>query len=433
MKILYISYFYPPFNTIGGARSYGQVKALTEAGCDVKIISSPDQSFERSIDFDISQLKNVIYPSPEIFSSNQLNPSKSYSRNLSKLLKRLAFRYLPSLVLRNLLLIKTIFSFMKDDPIWVKKVARDYKLFLGNWKPDLIFSSFSPIDSHIVASKISKELDIKWVAEFRDCWSHNTMLFSSKETQLSSIILRSYEKKILSGCSLIIAATPFIKSYYSKHYSKPVKLLLGGWDDTASEIVCPNTEKTSDGSKGKKIRILHLGSMLHGTRTIKPIIEMLENYPHLNEKYIFDFVGRDSTFFQKDLLNSNVSNSISLNDQVSFNEAESLGFKADILLILMKKSKMEKYTLTGKIFEYIKFAKPIIAFDPFDSDASLLIQKNNLGYQVRSIEEFANLLENKNSIDQFISIDEKTRQNFKRSNQVNKILESLLKLKQHVN
>ena len=96
MKILYISYFYPPFNTIGGARSYGQVKALTEAGCDVKIISSPDQSFERSIDFDISQLKNVIYPSPEIFSSNQLNPSKSYSRNLSKLLKRLAFRYYPA-------------------------------------------------------------------------------------------------------------------------------------------------------------------------------------------------------------------------------------------------------------------------------------------------------------------------------------------------
>ena len=57
MKILYISFFFPPFNTIGGLRAYGQVKALREAGCDVRVITSANQGFEKEENFDYEKLK----------------------------------------------------------------------------------------------------------------------------------------------------------------------------------------------------------------------------------------------------------------------------------------------------------------------------------------------------------------------------------------
>ena len=43
MKILYISYFFPPFASIGGSRSFGQYTQLKKLGYDVKAISSNNQ------------------------------------------------------------------------------------------------------------------------------------------------------------------------------------------------------------------------------------------------------------------------------------------------------------------------------------------------------------------------------------------------------
>ena len=39
----------------------------------------------------------------------------------------------------------------------------------------------------------------------------------------------------------------------------------------------------------------------------------------------------------------------------------------------MKDDPMERYTVTGKIFTYIKYKKPIIIIDKFNSEASQII------------------------------------------------------------
>ena len=145
----------------------------------------------------------------------------------------------------------------------------------------------------------------------------------------------------------------------------------------------------------------------------------------LKERYEFEFVGRDSKIFQSVLDESPANNAIKLFDHVTFNEAEKLGYSADILLILMKDSPMEKYTLTGKIFEYIKFSKPIISFDPYDSEVSKLIKKFNLGYHVKSINEFQLLLKSKTNLSDFAKADNHTRLEFQRSVQMKKVLKRL--------
>lgn len=411
-------------------RSYGQVQALLDLGCDVKVISCSSQGFEINEDFDQQSLKNVILKGVKTFPAQlkNIDLSKNYYRDR---IKKIVLRAFPKSFLRIIYLLRTLIFFGRDDPKWTRNVLKDYDKDLGNWTPDIVFSTFSPIDSHIIASKISRDLDIPWVAEYRDCWSFNTMLFSTSENELSSRILRTIERSILSNCSVIFAATPFIQSYYGKHFSAETELLLGGWEEKNKEIVEKYLHKANiyddlnESQRQKKIKILHLGSMLHGTRSILPIIQMLDSEPLLKDKYEFEFVGRDSRLFQSILDKSSANDAIKLFNHVSFNEAEKLGYKADILLIIMKDSPMEKYTLTGKIFEYIKFSKPIISFDPYDSEVSMLIKKFNLGHHVKSVNEFQLLLKSKTKSSDFRKTDNDTRLGFKRSAQIKKVLKRL--------
>ena len=77
-----------------------------------------------------------------------LNPPKRFQILKSYILK------LPKFIIRNLLLIKFLKNNFLEEGNWSSDVLSNVKERLGSWKPDLIISSFSPIDSHYIASKL---------------------------------------------------------------------------------------------------------------------------------------------------------------------------------------------------------------------------------------------------------------------------------------
>lgn len=401
-------------------RAYGQVQALISAGCEVKVITSDEQGFEVNINFKPTHPHEIFYKgNRRSFSSVQIERSTlGKEKNYRAMLKSFVIRKCPKVAMRIFILLSNIFQNFKEHSGWLRVTLQDYRSDLKNWNPDIIMSSYSPIDAHLAASHISEELNIPWVAEYRDCWSFNTMGFSENQNDFLSKVLRHKEKEILKRCQLVLAATPFIKDYYQKFFNINSQLLLGGWDKISH---APLTNKPASSA----IEILHLGSMLHGTRSLAPILLMLEEFPDLQGRYFFRFVGRDSELFRNDVNKSSAKKCISLSNHISYTEAEKLGFQTDILLILMKDSPMEKYTLTGKIFEYIKFQKPIICFDPFGSEVSKLIEKYKMGHVVNSIEDFSYLLQSNTVTSNFSKISNEDRLKFSRSAQISSLLESL--------
>ena len=171
----------------------------------------------------------------------------------------------PKFINRYLYLLR--FLLIGEEEGWKKEALNNYKESLNGWHPDLIFSSQSPISSHQLASKISSQTNVKWVAEFRDSWSFNPMAFSHSERDISSVIMRYLEKNILKNCSLILAATNFIKDYYERQYDIDTYLLMGGWELSDP----PKPEPQEDA----RLKITHLGSMLYGRRSLIPIIDIL--------------------------------------------------------------------------------------------------------------------------------------------------------------
>ncbi len=406
MKILYISFFFPPFNTIGGFRAYGQVKALREAGCEVRVITSANQGFEKEEYIDYENLDRDTY---YIRSSNQVRLASSRVSSLKVFLINL-----PRIFNRYFFLLK--YLVLGEEKKWLHQAKQEYASILGTWVPDFIMSSQSPISSHELASFISTETDTKWAAEYRDSWSYNPMAFSSSQYDLSSIIMRLIEKKILKNCSLIVSATKNIKSYYEKHFKIDNFLLYGGWETEINSYLVPPSRK--------KIQITHLGSMLQGRRSIKPIITIVNRSKTISKKYEFQFIGRDTDIF-RNLLSGKAKDSIILKDLVPFSEAEKYGLQTDILLILMMDTPQEKYTLTGKIFDYIKYKKPILIVDPFDSEVSSLIKEYDIGHVFQTYDDLQTFLESLTDIDDLKCISEKNRSHFKRTKQISGLLNYL--------
>ena len=347
-----------------------------------------------------------------------LNPPKRFQILKSYILK------LPKFIIRNLLLIKFLKNNFLEEGNWSSDVLSNVKERLGSWKPDLIISSFSPIDSHYIASKLKSDFNCYWFAEYRDNFSYNTMAFSIRKHELLSILLRRFEKRILYNCDLIVGVTSIISKYYESYFHKDTITVYGGWDSDLTEKNIPNPFKMNS------INVLHCGSMLYGSRNIDIIKNYLLKNPDSSLDYVFHLYGDDTDLFNEEVKKHNLSQKILLNKPVSFAMVNAIQEMADILLIIMKSSKMEKYTLTGKIFSYIRFGKPILIIDKYNSEASKLILKYKMGYVVSNSFELNNVL--KIPLENMNRPSRQVIEEFSRVNQFKKILNRINQLSDNI-
>ena len=217
------------------------------------------------------------------------------------------------------------------------------------------------------------------------------MAFYRKENELLNLFLRKKEKDIIKNADLIISATKFIQSYFIRHHKKNCILVYGGWDESQQSY---NELPSSNEKKNNKLKILHAGSMLYGTRNIDVLVTALKEFPKLMDEIEFHLVGKHTSLFNSQVLKNNLTKSILLQEEIESNKLEYLYRQSDALLIIMKDDPMERYTVTGKIFSYIKYKKPIIILDSYNSEASQIIKKYKLGYIVKDANDLNKVIMN---------------------------------------
>lgn len=381
-NILYISYYYPPSNSIGSSRSFNQVSALRAAGHIVKVIHAENNESR--------YLYNPHHTKHADDISIKLNIGAFNSTyNKSSNLKHWIVRALPKSLVSFFLNIKLLI--FGDERNWDTYDNFKFSLsLLGEFKPNILISTSGPIENHSFCLKFKKHYQSYWIGEYRDSWSYNPMQPKTDPLDLTSRILRLKERFYVKDMDLVLAVSPMIKDYYTKYFNKKSYLIFSGWLDSARKL--PNSKIVQE-NKMNKLNILHLGSMLLGKRSPKPIIDLFEENSILRNSFDVFFIGRDTELYNSYLLETKHAKfSIHLHPEVDFYQARAEGLNADILLLLMMNDPGEKHVVTGKIYEYIYLKKPIIIIDSNQSQASQLIREYNLGHVCKSIGEFQDLM-----------------------------------------
>jgi glycosyltransferase involved in cell wall biosynthesis len=348
MRILIISYFFPPYNTIGSVRIGKIAKYFHEHGHDVRVITADKQylsgPLKPNLEIEIPKEK-ISYTKWLLFTNFHKNSRNGH------------IRWLP-------------FSYKEASKL------------LQNWKPDLIYASALPTVSLITTHMIARKYRIPWVAELRDLWVDNHII---QYSSLRKIFETWLEAKVLSSAQAFVTVSEPLADVLRKKFNKPTAVVLNGFDpgDYPSEI---------EEHKGEGLSIVYTGSLYHGKRDPSPLFKAVKKLGPLSSKIIISYYGPDFLLFKKIAENHQVENLVSVFSTIPYQAALKSQMEADILLLLLWNHPQERGVYTGKIFEYIGARRPILAIGPEDNVASDLIRDRELGFVSHNPSEIAEKL-----------------------------------------
>ncbi len=391
MKILMITYRFPPYNSSGAIRCGKMAKYLIELGHEVHVISCKDQPLQKSLPLEIPE-KYVTYtdwwninaPVEKLLGGRE----KVVREGLYSAIKKPG---LKSKILKVLGKLYKDMLHMPDAQVgWQRAATKKGIEIAEKWQPDVIYASAHPISSFVVANNISRKTGVWWIGELRDLWTDSPY---STCPVWRKPIENYWERKLFSKASALTTITDHSAELLAKKYDCPIEVILNGFDTKDFEMndFSPNID---EGFIDDGVNILYAGMIYPGRRDPASLLIALSQLPdRLKSKVKLHFYGTQMSSVIEKVQALGIMEHVSINDSIAYKDILALQQKADVLLLLMWNDPQEKGTFTGKFFEYIGARRPILCIGGTNSPPAKLIIERDLGVVLYEPEEIKVYLE----------------------------------------
>ncbi len=366
MKVLIITYYWPPAGGSGVQRWLKFVKYLQDFGIEPVVYTVDnanypinDESLNNEVPENIEILKQSIWePTDVLFWKNKNNRKKDIS-NTSK-------GGFLSFIRGNF--------FIPDPKIfWVNKSVKYLQKYLDSNNVDVIISTGPPHSMHLIAEKLHQKNNIKWIADFRDPWTSLYYNDDFKQGDFARNKNRKLEISVLKNANCVLTVSNTLKNEFSKT-AKRVEVITNGFDN---EVLAVKPEILD-----KKFTISYIG-LLPKQSNPKALFKVLKKLSDADSSFKKDlkinFIGDISDEVKQEVEANNLMENVSFLGYVTHEKAIEYQKKAQVLLLLIPNVKDSKGILTGKLFEYLTAKRPILAIGPEDGDLSEILKDTNAG------------------------------------------------------
>lgn len=371
-RVLIITYYWPPAGGPGVQRWLQFVKYFKNFDIEpvVYVPENPnypllDESFEVEVP---SGLEVIKFPIKEPYRFAQLLSRRKTKQISSGIISNKRQTFVEKLML----FIRGNF-FIPDARIgWVKPSVTFLKTYISENPVDVIITSGPPHSLHLIGLKLKKELNLKWIADFRDPWTtihyHKSLRLRNKAKKKH----KALEKEILSEANLIVVTSPTTKNEFAAITKKPIEVITNGYGEF-SEI--PKVLDTT-------FSISHIGSLL-SERNPSVLWQVLSEITLENIDFKRDLrlklVGVVSNEIVENIFNAGLKENCELLGYVTHSEAIQIQQNSGVLLLIEIDSKETKSIIPGKLFEYLAAGRPILALGPKASDIEGIINETKSG------------------------------------------------------
>jgi len=367
-KLLLITYYFPPCGGAGVQRWLRFIRYLPAYGWMPTVITTTegdyphlDSSLCKKIPKD---LKVIRTRTPVLHRILKLIPSekgKSYpygslkTERGDKLSRRLIFW------LRNNLVIPD------SRVIWNRIACNAALNELRIKKYDLIITTGPPHSTHLVGLRLKKQLQIKWITDFRDPWTTIYYLQNLRQNIVLQKINRKLEKDVIERADLNLIISQSIADTFPDGNKQ---VLINGYD--------PDDFFNIETLPSSFFRIKYIGKLTEGQDVSSPL-EWLNDLAR--EKNIvnieFSFIGTlpAGDEYERGYSYLHIRNVGYIKHMDAIREM----VNSDILLLLINRCPDNKGILTTKLFEYIGSRSYIIGIGPTDGDAAKILHDYNAG------------------------------------------------------
>lgn len=371
-KVLFLTFFWPPSGKATLHWPLKIIKYLPESGWMPSVLTVDEDTFSAR---DESLLKEIS-PDLHVMKTGYFDPFRLYrkflgksqdepliaSETISKTNKSLPHRI--SIWIRMNL-------FVPDARIgWYSQAVARGKEYLKKNKINAIVSVGPPHSTHLIGRRLSKLFSIPHVPVLIDPWIDIVYYRGFKRNAITLAMDNYFEKSVMKEASEVVFVTKNTKEDFVRKYpflKEKSHVLYWGYNEDSFE----GLEVKPSGDE--KI-ILHAGNIFDYQnqvpfwRTVKHQIEKGSNIK-------LKFIGTVGPHIKKSLEELGLQDRVEYSGFLPYSEVVQEMLKASYLLVCAT----EPRHLPGKLFEYLRTGKPIIAFGDDNDEVEEILRETNAG------------------------------------------------------
>ena len=379
-KVLIITYYWPPAGGPGVQRWLKFVKYLPECGIEpiVFIPENPtypitDKSLLDEIPEGVRIIKKPIfepYGWASIFSKKK---TKRISSGIIQKQKKQSFLEKAMLWVRGNLFIPDARKY------WVKSSSKSLSKIILEERIKTIITTGPPHSVHLIGLQLKNKLKVNWVADFRDPWTSIGYHKKLKLTKASQKKHKALEFDVLNTADTIITTSTTTKVEFEKSTSRPISVITNGFEGESASLPLDSTFTLS-----------HIGSLLTDRNPMvlwQVLAELISENEALESSLKIQLVGIVGDGVKDSLEEFNLLRFVEQVGYVSHEKVLEYQARAQALLLLEIDSVETRGIIPGKLFEYLKAGRPILAIGPEQWEAGLMVQKHSAGHYVNATQK----------------------------------------------
>lgn len=374
-KVLIITYYWPPAGGPGVQRWLKFATYLPKFGIE-PIIYIPENPTYPIID------KSLLKEVPEnlkIISKPIFEPYAAAKKFSGEKVKTLSSGLISeerkqSFIEKTLLFVRGNFFIPDARKFWVKPSVKFLSDYLSSENIDTIITTGPPHSLHLIGLELKKEQKekLRWIADFRDPWT--TIGYQEKLllTKSSEEKHRKLEMEVLQSADLILTTSFSTKKEFQNKTRKPVETITNGFENT----------DLKEFPLDEKFTFSHIGSLLSGRNPEnlwKAFSELIEENEAFRKAFKLQLIGKVSSDVLRSIHDFGLKEYLDLVGYVSHENALEFQQKSQVLLLLEIDSQITQGIIPGKLFEYMRSNRPILAIGPKNWDAAKIIAETSTG------------------------------------------------------
>jgi len=413
-KVLIISYYWPPSGGAGVQRWLKFAKYLPQFGWEPHVYTpenpeapATDESLLKDIPKEVVVIKKPIfepYGFYKKFTGNKANVNAGFlSENKGS---RKKFTEKLSVWVRGNMFIPDARKF------WIKPSIKFLKDYIKKEGIEIVISTGPPHSMHLIALGLKKQLDIKWIADFRDPWTNIDFYKDLMLTKAADKKHHRLEKEVLKTADEVITIGKTMAKEFEAVRNSEVRIITNGYDADDFEW----KEKT----ESDKFVIVHVGS-INADRNHKifwqALKEICSENQDFNEQLQLRFIGKLDYSVIESVEQFGLKDQFEQIEYVSHDKVKDYLFESDVLYLPLNNTPNARGILSGKFFEYLAVGKPILGIGHPQGDAAEIMSETKAGLMIdfdnyQGIKDF--LLQEFSNRNEVKSVDLESRERYSR-------------------
>ncbi|WP_335967324.1 glycosyltransferase [Galbibacter sp. PAP.153] len=372
-KVLIITYYWPPAGGPGVQRWLNFAKYLPQFGVTpvVYVPENPeypmeDASFVAEVPKEVKVIKQPIFEPYKLASIFSKKKTQQISKGIITSKKQ-------SFMEKMLLWIRGNFFIPDARKFWVKPSVAYLRSYIQKEGIDTIITTGPPHSLHLIGLHLKKELNVKWIADFRDPWTNIGYHSELKLSRRSQQKHKKLEWDVLDNANRVVVTSFTTKTEFSTITNTPIEVITNGFLDEEFEAV----------SLDNKFTCAHIGSLLSGRNPLilwEAIGELLSENNDFAKDFRLRLAGAVSNNVLESIKKCGIGAHLEVLGYISHNEALKMQRSSQVLLLIEINAEKTRGIIPGKLFEYMASKRPIMAIGPVKWDVEKILNDTKTGF-----------------------------------------------------